>query len=273
MNNSSDNENSMFKAQSNNSQFNQYNGSNNVKNEHQHIVNNLEQNHNSQIYNNLQNDISNNASIDQDTYQQNNISITHKNNMLNLIKVHKRKILIAILILISSILVLTIFNKNSTGKNGYIEQINGTLKIYEKYSIFNMKIISSLEKYTDNEHLLCAGDYIKLKVSIENTTTTDLSLVLTNLELTDQQKDKLYKINRFCIFDDSILNKKIASGSTEEGYIYFYSDKDETNYKNITDYNKMNKIKYLKVSVISEMEKIGDSEVNYEYEDYYLELK
>ncbi len=103
-----------------------------------------------------------------------------------------------------------------------------------------------------------------LKVSIKNNGDDTLSISTVSFDLVDDNKEKIVSSNDYNNFENSIINKDIAKGKTEEGILYF-SEKDGPDAKS--------KAKYLKVSVISDVKETGTDSYSYEKEDYYLELK
>ncbi len=185
------------------------------------------------------------------------------------IKSNKSKIILISIIAIFIVIAGIFFFTRKVGNNNeYTAKKGETLIIEEKYQMLNIKALSSLEKYTISDTVLFNGDCIALKIWAENPTTTDLSFSLISFALTDANKNVIYTSNFLNTYDDSIFGKTIPTGETDEGYIYFY-DVDSIDFN--ADYSKMNKVKYLKVSVNSELEKTGDK-ITGKKADYYLEL-
>ena len=102
-----------------------------------------------------------------------------------------------------------------------------------------------------------------------NLASSDLSLLATNFSLVDSSKNTIATATPFYTAEKNIFDKKIANGNNEDGYLYFYGSYDEEKGIYTTDYTKLNSIKYLKVSVISD----SDGKSSYSREDYYIEIK
>ncbi len=194
------------------------------------------------------------------------------NNKFNF-KDKKFIILIVIVVLVVVVvLFLTLFNKDKAKNNGYTADSGELLEINEKYEMFNIRTTSSIERHTTSGSFIFDGDYIKLGVYVENPTTSDLSFSNVDFYLTDSDKNTLYYTSFLYTDDDSIFGKTIASGNSDEGYIYFYTGLSEDSIGYTTDYSKMDEVEYLRISVISEMDQSSGGVINYDREDYYLKI-
>lgn len=231
--------------------------------------NNIQENSFMNLQNNnmyINNDISN---------QTNNLSINNikENQTLNIQK-NNKKIIIIVGIIILLLIGVIIFtqkgnSRNGAKNNGYTAKVGETLEIDEKYHIFNIKALGPLEKYEPNT----VDSYVRLKVSIKNLTTETMKLSpLETITIVDSKKNILYESHSLSTSEGSIFLKDIASGETLEGYIYFYSyfDDNEANY--VTDYNRMNDIKYLNINIIGNYKTV-DGKIGGDYVDYYLTLQ
>ena len=188
---------------------------------------------------------------------------TTNNNLLK-----NKKVLIIIGAVVAVIVLFFLLTSGGVKKvstnNGYTETYGNTLKVKEITTDFELKVLGDFGSYTNEDDLLNSGDYITLKVSIKNNSNDTLSFSVTSFDLVDENKEKIVSNNDYNSFDNSITNKEIASGKTEEGILYF-SEKDGPEARS--------KAKYLKVSVLSDAKETGPDSYSYEKEDYYLELK
>jgi len=191
---------------------------------------------------------------------------------------NKKKIIVIVAIIaIAILLVVAMSNKgNSEGNNsGQIANFGDKLVINEKADKFNIKVLTEPAKHTVSDSILGDGEYIKIKVAIENLDTSDLSLGgATIFSLVDSSKNEIAINSVIDVEEDSIIGKTIASGDEMEGYMYFYDDSsDDENGEYTIDYAKINNIKYLKVSVISDAKESSDGKIKISRKDYYLEIK
>ena len=176
------------------------------------------------------------------------------------------------LVLVIAIIILaTIFNKGDSkgNNNSQIANLGEKLEINEKADKFNIKVLTEPAKHIDSDSILGKGEYIKIKVAVENLDSSDLSLLATNFSLVDSSKNTIATATPYYMAENNIFDKNIAKGDNEEGYLYFYGSYDEEKGIYTTDYTKLNTIKYLKVSVISD----SDGKNSYSREDYYIEVK
>lgn len=187
----------------------------------------------------------------------------------------KKIIIIAAIIALAILLVATISNKGDSkgNNNSQISNLGEKLEINEKSDKFDINILAEPSKHIDTESIIGEGEYIKMKVSVKNLDSSNLSLFATNFSLVDSSKNTIATANPFYNVENNIYNKKIASGDNEDGYLYFYSSYDEEKGIYTTDYNKLNSIKYLEVSVISNSSKSDGEKYNYSRKNYYLEIK
>ena len=201
---------------------------------------------------------------------QQNINNNSSFNMNKNGKNTSKLVLVIVIVIIVISAIVFVFNMGSS-KKSYITSVGSTLEIEEKYEMLNIKALSSIEKKIIADNIFWNGDFLALKVMVENPTTADLSFSFIDFYLTDADKNELYITNNLNTYRDSILGRNISSGDSDEGYIYFYSDENDDDMTYITDYSKIDDIKYLKVSVISDR-KMNSGSMNYNKQDYYLEL-
>ena len=188
----------------------------------------------------------------------------------------KKKIIITIALIAVVIILLVVLSNNegSNNNNGQIADFGEKLEINEKADKFNIKVLTEPAKHTVSDSIMWGGDYIKIKVAIENLDTSDLSFgAATLFSLVDSSKNEIATSPIIDVEEDSIIGKTIASGDKEEVYIYFYDNALSENGEYTIDYAKLKDIKYLKVSVISDSKKSSDGKITYNREDYYIEIK
>lgn len=220
--------------------------------------------------NNNMNSGVNEENINSSVQPQPTVSSVNGNNgnttNINLLK--NKKVLIIIGAVIAVIVLFFLLtsggDKKVSTNNGYTETYGNTLKVKEITSDFELKVLGDFGSYKNEDDLLNSGDYITLKVSIKNNNNDTLSFSVTSFDLVDENKEIIVSNNDYNNFENSITNKEIASGKTEEGILYF----SETNAP-----DARSKSKYLKVSVLSDAKETGPDSYSYEKEDYYLELK
>lgn len=190
------------------------------------------------------------------------------------IQKNNKKIIIIVGIIILLLIGVIIFtqkgnSRNGAKNNGYTAKVGETLEIDEKYHIFNIKALAPLEKYEPNT----VDSYVRLKVSVKNLTTEKMTLSpLETITIVDSTKKIVYESNSLSTSEGNVYLKDIASGETLEGYIYFYSyfDDNEANY--VTNYNRINDAKYLKLNIVGNYTK-ENGKISGDYIDYYLTLK
>lgn len=185
---------------------------------------------------------------------------------------NKKKITIIVVVIALAILLLVVMSNKGNSKgnnNSQIANLGEKLEINEKTAKFNIKVLTELAKHIDTETLLSEGEYIKIKVAVENLDSSDLSLLATNFSLVDSSKNTIATATPYYTVENNIFDENIASGDDKDGYLYFYGSYDEEKGIYTTDYTKLNNIKYLKISVISD----SDGKKSYSREDYYIEIK
>jgi len=179
-------------------------------------------------------------------------------------KSEKKLVISNIILCVVLVFIVIIGNVMADGK--YIASVGQTLKSREFYK-YNIEALSDVGKFSIEDSFIHNGDFVKLKVSIENVERNlKINLTTTEFSLVDKDKKDLYTKNVnvcYADFEKCIQSEDIKAGSKLNGYLYFYDSKDEDK-GYVTDYSKMNKVKYLKVKVFS-----GSNT----YKDYYLELK
>ncbi len=179
----------------------------------------------------------------------------------------KKIIVIVVIIALAILLIVTMLSKGNN--SGQISNSGDKIEINEKSQNFNIEVLTEPSKHIDSETILGEGEYIKIKVAVKNLTNSDLSLLTTNFSLVDSSKNTIATATPYYTVENNIFDKNIASGDSEDGYLYFYGSYDEEKGIYTTDYTKLNTIKYLKVSVISD----SDGKNSYSREDYYIEVK
>lgn len=258
----------------NNSQINNQQLNNSINTNANYNVNAKSQN---TYVNSIQNPNSNNIGAINNT--NNPQEYTTNSNSINASEPNNsNKIIIIVIIVVIALLIILGLTKvlggNSKTGNSYEVGVGEVLEINEPATKFYIKVLSSPEKYTITDDFLTRGDYFRVKVAVENPTTSELKFtILDNFYLLDSTKNTIATSNGFVTDDDSIFGKNIASGDYSEGYIYFYSTSDEDRGYYTTDYSKINDIEYLKITIISKIESDGDGQYNRYNEDYYIKLK
>lgn len=196
------------------------------------------------------------------------------NKFLEFLKQHKLWFIIGgAVAVLAIVLVIVLIPKGGSSGNGYVAQSGQDLKVKEQSASFDVSILGPLEKFSSKK-----GDYVRLKVSVKNNSAETESFAFSFFELVDSAKNTVYKESPavFAALDsleDCIGD--VGSGETKEGYLYFYSDKEEGEYESryVTDYTKMNEAEYLKLHIMSNAVSTGGDNYNVYYEDYYLPIK
>ena len=182
----------------------------------------------------------------------------------------KRNIIIGIIIgVIGLIILFILFSSGSSKNNGYTAKKGDILKVREKTVKFDLKITSSLDKYTSESESV-TGDYVRVGLHIDNKYDDELLLKVSSLYLLDENKSIIAKNEPFIGIDDNIISKGIPAKSSVDGYAYFTTDLN--NEKIPLDQSVLTKTKFLQVSVLSDVS-MNNSMVSASKEDYYIELK
>lgn len=181
-------------------------------------------------------------------------------------------VVILLAIILTATYIIKINIRSQLMYNGYTETKTGVLKIKELTTQMEVRVINGIEQIDVSDSDDLEQSYLTVKLEMNNLTEKDEVLELWDIELVDESKKTIVTLNMFSEEDDDLF-KTIKGNTKETGKFYFdLIGFDDDNNLNKLSEDKINSIKYLKLSVPSFAEK-NANDFDIKLEDYFIEVK
>ena len=282
-NNNNFNMNNNFNNNFNNNNDNNFNNMNNNNDNFNNNNNNNEFNMNNNNFNGNNNDFNMNNNFNDNNFNNNSNNMNNNNRNMNMNNPPKRKSLLPIIIGVGvvAIIILLLVTRCAlnavsgvgSGKNGYTSE-GKTIKVREVGGSFDLTV-NSIDKYTDKEDLLYKGEFIKVDVTIDNKGDSFAGAIMT-FSLADSNKEQIGNGIEFSNFPKKIQTLELDKNKSAQASIYFSDEENVATKEYMVNPSTFEKVKYLKISVISYIDKEKykkEGTISASYENYFVSVK